>query len=147
MSANYLSLTELGRIYGVSRNKVGQWLVAIGLRTKEKRPSPRAFHLGFVQKKESIHPGTYFWVWHGEKTRAVLDRMLAKDRSPSVADACHVQDSSSQVLGPFSVRESGNIGQEILNADGKIIAWTTDRWVAQVICKLLTENQGLLGDR
>lgn len=46
--------------------------------------------------------------------------------------------------GPFSIRQSGNIGQEILDPDGKIIAWTTDGWIAQVICKLLTDNEELL---
>jgi hypothetical protein len=46
--------------------------------------------------------------------------------------------------GPFSIRQSGNVGQEILDQDGKIIAWTTDEWVAQVIRRLLTENEGLL---
>lgn len=25
------------------------------------------------------------------------------------------------------------------------VAWTTDPWVAQVICKLLTDNEELLG--
>jgi hypothetical protein len=45
---------------------------------------------------------------------------------------------------PFSVRHSGNIGQEILDQDGKIIAWTTDPWIAQVICKLLTDNEGMI---
>ena len=47
-------------------------------------------------------------------------------------------------LGPFSVRTTGNIGQEILDPDGRIIAWTTDPWVAQVIAKLLGDNEHLL---
>ena len=51
----------------------------------------------------------------------------------------------NDVLGAFTVRQSGNIGQEILDQDGNTIAWTTDAWSAQVICKLLTENEGLLG--
>ena len=46
---------------------------------------------------------------------------------------------------PFSIWSNGSIGQEIVNSDGMTIAWTTDPWVAQVICKLLTENDGLLG--
>jgi hypothetical protein len=45
----------------------------------------------------------------------------------------------------FSVRRSGNVGQEILDQDGRIIAWTTDGWAAQVICRLLNENEALLG--
>lgn len=46
--------------------------------------------------------------------------------------------------GPFSIRSSGNIGQEILDADGRIVGWTTNEWIGQVNCKLLNENQELL---
>jgi hypothetical protein len=69
----FLSLTELGRLYGVSRNKIGQWLVDLGLRTKDKKPSARAFNEGFVDQRGSTQPGTYFWVWHDEKTPQLLD--------------------------------------------------------------------------
>jgi hypothetical protein len=48
------------------------------------------------------------------------------------------------VLGPYSIRQSGTIGQQILDPDGKIIAWTTNEWVAHVIVKLLSANEGLL---
>jgi hypothetical protein len=44
----------------------------------------------------------------------------------------------------FWVRQSGNVGQEIIDQDGRVIAWTTDDWTARVICKLLNENEGLL---
>ena len=37
------------------------------------------------------------------------------------------------------MRTNGSIGQEILDADGNIIAWTTDTVIAQLICKLLTD--------
>ena len=37
------------------------------------------------------------------------------------------------------MRTNGSIGQEILDADGQTIAWTTDAVIAQVICRLLTE--------
>jgi hypothetical protein len=45
---------------------------------------------------------------------------------------------------PFSIRRSGTIRQEILDPDGKIIAWTTDAWIAQVICKLLNDHEGMI---
>ena len=44
------------------------------------------------------------------------------------------------------VRQSGNIGQGILDQNDKIIAWTTNVWVAQVICKLLNTHEELLDD-
>lgn len=37
----------------------------------------------------------------------------------------------------FSVRSSGNIGQEILDRDGRVLAWTTDAVLAQRIVRLL----------
>lgn len=69
----FLSLTELSQLYGVSRNTVGQWLVEIGLRTDKKRPSKRAFDGGYVEQRPSSQPATYFWVWHGKKTIQILD--------------------------------------------------------------------------
>jgi hypothetical protein len=73
MPDEYLSLTQLGQIYGVSRNKVGQWLMDLGLRTKEKKPSRAAFNGGFVDQRPSTQPMTYYSVWHGEKTTRLLD--------------------------------------------------------------------------
>jgi hypothetical protein len=69
----FLGLTEMGQLHGVSRNKGGQWLVDLGLRTKEKKPSRAAFDGGFVDQRPSTQPGTYYWVWHGEKTTRLLD--------------------------------------------------------------------------
>lgn len=39
----------------------------------------------------------------------------------------------------FVIRQSGDIGQEILNADGDVVAWTVDAELAQRICKLLNQ--------
>ena len=50
----------------------------------------------------------------------------------------------NDVLDAFTVRPSGNIGQKILDQDGTVVAWTTDAWLAQVICKLLSDNEELL---
>ena len=48
------------------------------------------------------------------------------------------------IMEAFEVRVSGNIGQVVLDPDGEVIAWTTDSWIAQVIVKLMSENQNLL---
>ena len=74
MADDFMSLTELGQVYGVSRNKVGQWLIDLGLRTNEKKPSKLAFDGGFVDQRSSSQPGTYFYVWHGQKTCQLLDK-------------------------------------------------------------------------
>jgi hypothetical protein len=69
----FLSLTDLGVLYGVSRNQMGKWLVELGLRTKEMKPSRAAFAGDFVDQRPSTQPRTYYWVWHAEKTTRLLD--------------------------------------------------------------------------
>ena len=71
----YLSLTELGRLYGVSSHVVGRWLKGLGLRTEDGRPSEKAFSEDYVSRRPSRHPGTYFWIWHTDKTTGILDGM------------------------------------------------------------------------
>ena len=42
--------------------------------------------------------------------------------------------------GAFTVRQPGNLGQEVLDQDGNTIAWRTDAWLAQVVCKPKTRG-------
>lgn len=55
-----------------------------------------------------------------------------------------VEVATVSSTAPFTSHATGSIGQEIHDADGKTIAWTTDGWLAQVICMLLNENEHLL---
>lgn len=59
MSETFLSLTELGKLYGVSGHNIGKWLVSVGLRTPAKKPNSRAFREGYVEQRGSTQPGTY----------------------------------------------------------------------------------------
>jgi len=48
--------------------------------------------------------------------------------------------SQTEFAGPFSRRPSAYVGQEILNADGKVVAWATDSDLADLICNKLTDH-------
>jgi hypothetical protein len=74
MSDKFFSLTELGRLYGVSSHKIGKWLMDLGLRDQNKKPSRTAFDNGFVQQRDSTNIGTYYWVWHFAKTCQALEK-------------------------------------------------------------------------
>ena len=62
---HWLSLTDLGRIYGISAVHCGQLLSDIGLRQKNGSPSPRAMRQGLAYQHHphSPHPST---VWSEE---------------------------------------------------------------------------------
>ena len=71
----YLSLTEIGKVYGVSSHAVGRWLKNLGLRTESGQPSAQAFNENYVSQRPSTQPQTYFYVWDAEKTLGILDAM------------------------------------------------------------------------
>lgn len=71
----FLSLTELGKLYGVTSHNVGRWLKTLGLRTDDGKPSQRAFQDGYVTQRPSTQPGTIFYVWNTKKTTDLLDSL------------------------------------------------------------------------
>lgn len=71
----YVTMTDLGNIYGVSSHKVGKWLRELGLRNADGSPSAEAFSEKLVVQRPSTQPGTYFYVWNRVLTTALLDGM------------------------------------------------------------------------
>jgi hypothetical protein len=104
--------------------------------------------LGKYERMRLMHvPRPYLrWLrrqeWVGVRLANAIDDILyggPAGRPETTFDMPWASDPKKVVT--FSVRQSGNVGQEILDQDGKIVAWTTDEWVAQAICKLLNENE------
>jgi hypothetical protein len=56
-----------------------------------------------------------------------------------------MRSDSEETNTAFTVRSSGNIGREIVDADGVVVCWTVDPWLAQVIARLLesSDREGL----
>ena len=107
--------------------------------------------IGKYQHMQLVHvPRPYLrWLrrqaWVGVRLANAIDDILyggPAGRPEPTFDLPWASDPKKVVT--FSVCHSGEVGQEILDQDGKIIAWTTDEWTAQVICKLLNENEELV---
>ena len=73
MNTVYLTLTELGKLYGVSSHKVGKWLKGLALRDDKGHPTPAAG--GLLDTRPSTNPGTFIYTWHEQKTTEILDNM------------------------------------------------------------------------
>ena len=50
--------------------------------------------------------------------------------------------ATHEQMSDFTVRSTRNIGQEVLDADGKVVAWTTDAVLAHQIARMLNADQG-----
>jgi len=61
ISAEWLSLTDLGRVYGISAVHTGKLLVAAGLRLADGDPSPAALDSGLAQRQHSGQHRQALW--------------------------------------------------------------------------------------
>lgn len=57
----WLTLTEIGRVYGISAVHIGKLLQAAGLRQLDGRPSPEALRTGLAHRRHSSPSGPTLW--------------------------------------------------------------------------------------
>jgi len=123
----HLSQTEIGKLFGVSCKVIGDWLVEVGLRTLDRKPSRKAFEGGFVSQT-ALDSGGYFYKWEAEKTIKALEEGGHRRKTPV---------SSGRIRGPFTSRKSSENGYEILGGDGTVSVWVIGEWNAGVVTRLL----------
>jgi hypothetical protein len=61
----WLTLTEIGRVYGISAVHIGKLLQASGLRQLDGRPSPEALRTGLAHRRHSSPNGQTLWSRQG----------------------------------------------------------------------------------
>lgn len=89
----YLSLTQLGELFGVSRVVMGRWLHEIGLR-ENNEPTAQAIKEGFCVEGERPADWVPFWIWHADKTIALLEQH-GHTRRPLDGDSATAAESES----------------------------------------------------
>lgn len=73
MNEKFLSISQIGIIYGVSRVVVGRWLKNLGLR--DQRGYPIGDGKAMTKMIESPKNGSRFYVWNKTKILEILDNM------------------------------------------------------------------------
>lgn len=137
-----MTLTQIGEVFGVSNQKVGKWLVKLGLRTAANKPSREAFEGGYVEAGPSRNQG-YNWVWRSDRTVAALTEAGHK---PALHPACELL-APCQLNGPFEVRTNPSFGFEVVNGDGTVAVWVRGKPNAKFVCDLLNvaDRNGVVG--
>lgn len=159
---DFATLTQLGRSFGVSSHVIGKWLVEIGLRTKEKKPSRAAFERELVKQAPTGRGSGYFWVWNRQKTLAALEAAghhptcdsVAAAESRPVESAIHRSQGQLQLspqarlIGPFEARRNSENGFEIVSGDGTVSLWGYGQHKVEKVVALLNlaYRHGLFGE-
>jgi hypothetical protein len=130
---NFLTQTQLGKIFGVSSYKIGEWPVQVGLRTEANKPSAEAHRGGYCETAPSGTNG-YHWVWHAEQTVKALQKaghVISPDASEELIEPPVLE-------GPFTL---GRDSKTVLNADGTVALRATSGQTAQIVLKILDVAQ------
>lgn len=70
---NYLTMRQLGTLFGVTSHVIGKLLKKLGLRDENGKPTTAAFQGNLVKTAPIGTDGRYFWVWEADTTIAVLE--------------------------------------------------------------------------
>ena len=140
----FLSLTQIGELFGVSNQQVGKWLAEIGLREKGRhglRPSGKAYAGGYVKDVPSRNQG-YCYAWHAEKTVEALQEAGHEIVATPGSDLL----VPIQLNGPFECRAHPKFGAEIVNGDGTVAVWVSGEENSHFVCRILNlaHAKGLL---
>lgn len=110
----FMSMTQIGELFGVSSKQVGKWLVSIGLRTTENRPSRKSFDGGFVKEGPSRNQG-YNWVWNSEMTVAAIESAGHRRVFPAPLGLV----TPAVLIGPLTLKSGPDGNFQIENRDGE----------------------------
>jgi hypothetical protein len=70
--SDYITMTEIGEVLGLTSHQVGKRLKKLGLRTPEGRPSQAAFTSKLVAQKWTRDGQHYLWAWAAEEIVTLL---------------------------------------------------------------------------
>ena len=110
-----MTQTQLGKVFGTTSHEIGKWLVEIGLRQADGKPSREAFDGAYCEAAPSRGQG-YHWAWVAEKTVPALERAGHRRVVPPPLE---LVDPPS-LAGPFTARARGDGQFEIVGSDGNV---------------------------
>jgi hypothetical protein len=128
----FISITDLGKLFGLKRRTMGKLLVTVGLRTTDGNATQDAIDGGFTKRIPTNRvSGIEFNIWHAARTVRRLEEAGYRRaiNAPPIDERC--------LVGPFCYRPSGRFIFEVRNANGTIIMVATEedtaRWAAQLL--------------
>jgi hypothetical protein len=128
----YLDMKELGRLFGVSGQKIGSHLSELGLRDHWGKPSQQAVNQRLVDYDYERH-GTYTKLWHVEKTIKLLEDDGLELASPAPTDLI----KPPRLVGPFSIQDASHDKWQLVNPDNKVVVTVIGEENAKAIRNLM----------
>ncbi len=116
LQGDWLSLTDLGRVYGISAVHTGKLLSGAGLRTPGGDPSEEALQGGLARRS---HSGHHQAVWHRRRCGRLLERQgeIPRERRELVglwADLLSALQQGSPSVNASPEEMAGELPRELV---------------------------------
>jgi len=135
----YVSIENLGKLFGVTSRVCGRWLADLGLREVGKNPKTKAFELDLVIKAPTGKGSGYFYIWNLPKTFAIL---VEAGHKPVVWSSSRSDGGSTKqrLKRPIQVEQSGPCWS-VVNGDDETILIAFDHAIAARVAGGLSKRQ------
>jgi hypothetical protein len=80
--SEFLTMKEIGKVFGVTSHVIGRKLKELGLRTADGKPTYKAFQGGYCKQRWTDDMAHYCWAWHAEKTIRLLKEHFGSEQAP-----------------------------------------------------------------
>lgn len=132
----FVTQTQLGKIFGIGTKIMGKWLTKVGLRDGEHDPTKQALQGGFCKLFRNDRDIVFF-VWHRTKTIAALK---AGGYDPAYEQAETIL--ASGLIGPFHLLQTSDDGFQVRNGDGTCCVWVRGGRPARQVLALFNHVDG-----
>lgn len=127
-----MTLTQIGKLFGETNQKVGKRLVLAGLRDDHCKPTRLAHDGGFCETAPSRND-MYIWSWRPEKVVPVLERHGYKLLPIPPLELVE----PPPLAGPFGLRTDANGFTEVTSADSTVAALVPGRPQAEKLVAVM----------
>ena len=143
-----LTLTQIGHLYGVSGQVVGNWLKQMDLRHPYGRPTEKARQANLASE-HTPESGKPFWVWQkvpvvrlleaaGHRRKGFTDHSNHDESDGEVVEANSPQLDIRILIGPFEAKPKADDGCfEICGGSGSIGIHVTNELLAKRLAGML----------
>jgi hypothetical protein len=132
----FVTQTQLGKIFGVGSKVMGKWLTKIGLRDGEHDPTKEALQGGYCKLFRNDRDIVFF-VWHRNKT---IEALKAGGYDPM----CEQPETilATGLVGPFSLYQTSEDGFQVRNGDTTCCLFVRGARVGKQLVALLNHVHG-----
>ena len=128
----YMTMRQIGQLFGVSSHTVGRWLKELRLRTDRGTPSHEALASGVATQRYG-DGATYHYVWQSKGTVAALEdagHERVPHPPPELVEA-------TVLAGPFETSEADGGKCHVVGGDGEVAIVVTGKRNALLVCRVL----------